>query len=83
MKTSLDWEARPAGQQEWEGNNMMQVWEGDRIAMHCEASDLQTINHDSKIGRGPVEGFFALGHLPYSAPCSAKTLRVMELKLST
>ena len=51
MKTSLDWEARPAGQQEWEGNNMMQDWEGDRIAMHCAASDLQTISHDRKIGR--------------------------------
>ena len=60
MKTSLDLEAPPAGQQEWEGNNMMQDWEGDRIAMHCEASDLQTINHDSNIGRVTINQWPAI-----------------------
>ena len=33
---------------------MMQDWKGDRIAMHREASDLQTINHDSNIGRATI-----------------------------
>ena len=35
-------------------HNMIQDWKGDKIAMHREASDLQTISHDSKIGRATI-----------------------------